>query len=666
MAVGKDVLKFINSAQVEETLDVAPTAKQKTQTPKNIGEDVLAFINSGTTQGQPLSGEQMPMDEEPEGFIANVKDMFTGESKMTPEMESLPGLGNMPELNQMSMASLKSAFNTMTGDPGEAVKALKVNFPNIEEREDSKGNLIVKSGIDGKDYKVNEPGLDSRDIIRGALIAAMFPTAGGSGGLLAKMGAAAATQGGIEALQYSGGGTFDFEQIPMAGATELIAPGIGGAIKGGRGVVSAASPAANAARAAVDTAESIGIPQMTSDVFPPKSYVGKLSQSIGERIPFTGTGAARASQQEARANAVREVARDFGGEQVAAASDDVMADLLATRGSKLEKYVGMKNDVINRLSKSGVVDVTNSQFEIEKQIRQLKKLKTKGIEPIIGLFNDYKDALKDQTIDRVDLLRKQLGDQLKDPGLAGVRSTGEKALSKIYGALKSDMGDFIKNNGEKRDFVKWQVANAQLRDGMKELEVNVLKSALDKGEATPEMVKKLLFSQKPSDVRLLSKNLSEKGRASAKAAIMQDVIQKSGGIENISPEKFISTMSKPGIAGPANVFFDKRDKDVMAGLMKALQSTRRAGQANVKTSTGAELTTFVAPSVLTSAFGLSGGLGGTAALGLGARLYESVPVRNALIKIRYAEKGKEAEALKHLGTVLQTLRQQSEGEEIIE
>lgn len=653
MAIGQDVLDLINQS------DGAPSQKNT----ENIGSDVLALINADTTKSQDLE-KQTP--EDPQGFIANIKDMFTGESRMTPEMESLPGLGNLPELNQMSMASLKSAFNTMTADPGEAAKALKVNFPNIQVREDAKGNLVVKSGIDGKEYKVNEPGLDARDLIRGALTAAMYSPVGGVGNLAGKMGAAALTQGGVEALQSSSGGSFDSEQIPLAGVTEMVAPALGGAVRGARGLVSAPSTAATAARAAVDTAESIGIPQMTSDVFQPTSYAGKLAQSIGERIPVVGTGPMRATQQDARANAIRTVARDFGADQVAAASDDVMSDLLSTRGSRVEKYTGMKNDIINRLSKSGVVDVTNSQFEIEKQIRQLKKLKTKGIEPVIGLFNDYKSALKDQPIDRVDLLRKQLGDQLKDPSLSGVRSTGEKALSKIYGSLKNDMGDFIKNNGEKRDYVKWQVANAQLRDGMKELEVNALKSALDKGEATPEMVKKLLFSQKPSDVRLLSKNLSSKGKINAKAAILQEAIQKSGGIENLSPERFMLTMKKPGIAVPANVFFDKNDRDVMTGLMKALQATRRAGQANVKTSTGAELTTFVAPSVLTSEFGLSGGLGGTAAIGLGARLYESVPVRNALIKIRYAEKGKEGPLLKNLGIVLQTLRQQSEGEEIIE
>lgn len=647
MPLGDDYLRLIGSEDAKAQLPAKA---------ENLGDDYLEIVADST---------------EPNGVLSSIKDVITGESKMTPEMELLPSIGDLPELNEMSVASLKSAFNTMTSDPGEAAKALKINFPNIQIREDQKGNLIVKSGINGKEYKVNEPGLDTRDLIRGALTAAMFSPVGRASGVLGRAAGAALTQGGIESLQSGFGGTFDAEQVPIAGATELISPAIGGVIKGARGAISApSSEAASVIRSIENTSDAIGIPQMTSDVFQPTSYAGKLGQSIGERIPIIGTGPMRATQQEARADAIRSVARDFGADQVAAASDDVMADLLSTRGSRIEKYSGIKNDVINRLSKSGVVDVTNSEFEIEKQIRQLEKLKTKGVEPVIKIFRDYKSALKNQPIDRVEMLRKQLGDQLKDPSLAGVRNTGEKALSKIYGSLKNDMGDFIKNNGEKRDYVKWQVANSQLREGMKELEVNTFKSALDKGEATPEMVKKLLFSQKPSDVRLLSKSLSPKGKAAAKSAIFQEAIQKSGGIENISPERFILTMKTPGISVPANVFFDKKDRDVMTGLMKALQATRRAGQANVKTSTGAEMTTFVAPAALTSAFGLSGGLGGTAAIGLGARLYESVPVRNALIKVKYADKKELPKTIKNLADILnqtsQPLRQASEGEEIVE
>lgn len=623
--------------------------------------------DTGKNLSQEITGkENKPLvsDKEDLGILGTLKDTFTGESKMTPEMENLGSIGYMPELNKMSMEGLKSAFVSMTGDPGETAKALKVNFPDIEVRQDSKGNLIVKSAIDGKEYKVNEPGLDARDLVRGAITAAMFSPIGGiEGGALKKIGAGAITQSAIESAQQGMGGTFDVEQPLIAGAAEGIAPAIASSIKGGRGIFGKPTALADAAKSGIEDLEKTGITPMTSDVFQPDTYAGKMGQSMGEKIPIFGTGGLRVSQQEERTNAVRDVIRQFGGDQAAQVSDAVMADLQSTRTGFIKKYTTMKNDIFNRLSSKGKVNVSNTDAEIKNEISALEKLKTKGVEPIISIFKDYRKAIKNQDIQNIETLRKQLGDQLKDPSLAGVRSIGEKSLSKIYGALRTDIGDFVKEFGEKTDYTKWRVANARLKEGIKELDVNVLKTALDKGEATPEMVRGLLFSSKPSDVRLLNKNLSAKGRSYAKAAIMQEVLSKSGGMELLSPEKFMTTMKSKGIEIPSNIFFSKQDKDVMVGLMKALQMTKRASQANVKASTGEQMTTFAAPAALTSYFGLAGGLGATAGLGSLARLYESKPVRDALLRVKYADKGKEEEALKHLGMILQSARQASEGEE---
>ena len=71
-------------------------------------------------------------------------------------------------------------------------------------------------------------------------------------------------------------------------------------------------------------------------------------------------------------------------------------------------------------------------------------------------------------------IRKQMGpESFTSVNDASVRSTAEQALSRIYGPLRSDMGEFIQTNGERRDYNKWMVAalTADLSDEMQQLGV---------------------------------------------------------------------------------------------------------------------------------------------------------------------------------------------------
>lgn len=738
---------------------------------KNIPDDIdpnsdilkerVAQIRStrnGSTQQESLSAEE---ETKGPGIFSRIKDVVTGESKMTPEMQALPGIGQLPELNKMSLDSLKSAFVTMTGDPKEAAMALKANFPGIEIRQDEKGNFIVRSSVDQKDYKVNEPGLDSRDLIRGALTAAMFTPAGGVGGLGLKMVASAATQGAIEYAQSGAGGEFNSLQIPLAAATELIPAGIGKGIQVGKSLYNGAKGIVSDLAQGVKSAESFGITPMTSDVLPPTTHAGKLWQSIGERVPYTGTGGRRSSQQADRADAVRLVATAFGADEVAQASDDVMEDLLKRRGEKIQKFVNLKNNVFEKIDNVGIdnkrrgpiessikkinkkidelkssrlsnineyekeglnapfqeypldllnhedslkipvkasieeidnkigslkklglpeldpllnmmnkykkslkIPVKDSMEEIDSQVNNFEKLRLNELKPLINLMNDYKESLNNKySIKDIDILRSQVGKELASPKFSGIKDIGEKAFSKIYGAVNNDLGEFIKKNGGSQDFSKWKSANKNLEEMISELRVGSFKSALDKGDITPEMVNNVLFSSKPSDVKLLHKSLSESGRNKAKIAIMQKVVNDAGGLDNISTQKFMTQLNKKGL--PVSTFYSAADKQVLDGLMKALELTKRAGDANVKPPTGAELTTFVAPSAFSWLLGgnPAAGLAATGALGAAARIYESKPIRNLLIMLSNAKPGKEANILKKLGPLLQAEKDKLNQEE---
>ena len=151
------------------------------------------------------------------GFFESVGEMVTGARRATPETQALPEWTGMPELNQMSVASLKSALGTLVSNPQETVQILKANFPGIEARQDAKGNFILKSSVDQREYAI-PPGFSVGDIPRalGGLLA--FTTAGRATTLPGAVAAGAGTQAVIEATQAGTGGRFDTGEVVTAGA----------------------------------------------------------------------------------------------------------------------------------------------------------------------------------------------------------------------------------------------------------------------------------------------------------------------------------------------------------------------------------------------------------------------------------------------------------------
>jgi hypothetical protein len=405
---------------------------------------------------------------------------------------------------------------------------------------------------------------------------------------------------------------------------------------------------------------------MTSDVVPPRTFASKWLQTIGERIPGAGTGGIRQTQQTERIDAVRNVLLDFGADDAARASDDVMKDLATKRGADLAKYSGAKTEVIERLGQTGTVPMTNTVKAIDDEIAKLQGLKTQEVAPIIERLTDWKAALQDQNLINVEALRKQIGESFKAPELASVRGIGEKALSNIYKPLKQDMQSFITQVGERRDVTKWKVADKRLSDLAGELDMSTLKSVLRRGDETPEVVANMLFSKKPSEVRQLYASLTPTGRERARAAILSRAAEKA--TENVSegtvvsPDKFANEVKRLGTS--VGVFFNGDDLKQVEGLVRVLNITKRASAAAAAPPTGVQAAIPVSAAALSSFFG--GGLpgfiatlGAAGGVGVAARIYESAPVRNLLMKIAQTTPGskKESALLASLTSAIQTGRQ---------
>ena len=475
--------------------------------------------------------------------------------------------------------------------------------------------------------------------------------AGAGGTAAAARGVAGATQGGAQqtaqfmaaqpAAQIAGGAGAGVagQAAQEAGATPVgqIGASFAGGVLGARIPQIGQRVPAPGLQATTQQAEQRGIPVLTSDVAPPQTFMGNVAQRTGERIPIAGTGPVRAAQQQARIDAVKTTLRDFGADDAANISDDIMADLARTRGAAVQKYNNAKTEVIDRLGGAGTVPVDNAVRAIDAQIAQLQSLRSKELEPVIAVLDDWKNSIQGQSLPNVEKLRKQVANAFTSPNLASVRDSGEKALSAIYDPLRRDMEAFIKAAGERRDVTKWQVANKRLSQMMGELEKSTLKSVLLSGKATPEDVNKLLFSQKPSDIRALYSNLSPSGRANARTSILaraanDAMYQAEDGTRLFSPEKFNASIRR--LQPQVGIFFKDRDLEQVEGLSRALTLTRRASQSGVTPSTGQEVAPIAGFGVLQAAIGDLGlTVGAVASLGGLARVYESAPVRNLMLKL---------------------------------
>lgn len=227
----------------------APPAAPTTRTPtfqRGVSpEDAAAARASRLMQAQPEFAP--PAAPQSPGLIAQVKEAFTGAARTTPEIEALPDIGKMPERNQFSVAGFKAALGQIAASgPEELVQVIGANFPDVQARVDAKGNYILRSGIDGREYAI-KPGFQASDIAPAVgkaipQIAAsqiVAPAAAAMGlGKAAQLASALVTAGVVqtatEEVSAMAGGTVEPIEVGKAIAGEALGQGVGAAI--GKGV----------------------------------------------------------------------------------------------------------------------------------------------------------------------------------------------------------------------------------------------------------------------------------------------------------------------------------------------------------------------------------------------------------------------------------------------
>lgn len=178
--------------------------------------DMAALAAQFGGQAQPAA----PSAPEEMGFFESVGEMITGSRRATEATRTLPEWTSMPELNQMSVASFKTALGTLLTNPQETVQILQANFPGVQIRQDEKGNYILRSSVDQQEYAI-PPGFSVGDIPRAIGGIAAFTPAGRAATIPGAALAAGATQTAIEASQAATGGEFGLGEV---GVTTALGP----------------------------------------------------------------------------------------------------------------------------------------------------------------------------------------------------------------------------------------------------------------------------------------------------------------------------------------------------------------------------------------------------------------------------------------------------------
>lgn len=268
---------------------VSPKATNAVELPKSV---IDAYNNGEMTVQQMMELESdvksglaiapsgfSPKSTQKPGIIESVINAATGSERETFQTKSLPDWAAMPELNSLSLASFKSALGTMASSPDETVQVIKANFPNVQVSQDNKGNYILQSSIDKKQYVI-KPGFRVSDIPRAiGQVAATAPFIGAS--IPGAIAAGAAGQAAIEASQAATGGTFNPSDVAIAGALGGALPAAVRAVKGVPATISSAQNSIGGAIDSVKRGALNAIDSVTGVTRPPSAQSAGTGASIG-------------------------------------------------------------------------------------------------------------------------------------------------------------------------------------------------------------------------------------------------------------------------------------------------------------------------------------------------------------------------------------------------
>lgn len=434
----------------------------------------------------------------------------------------------------------------------------------------------------------------------------------------------------------------------------LVAPigvGVGGAaLKQGANVAKVASQ-----DIPEDLADAFSRGQvLTSDVMPPKTFIGKSLQRLGERVPYIGTGKVRANQQVGREQAVKDFAADFDVTPDAPFEQEIVGAANTIFKNSRKRATTLRKAAVEELNTGGGVNTLNTREAIAEEIARQKALGSRADENLIASLNDIQSSLEGN-FGHVANIRTSVLNEIADVGRlkSPIASGGDASLEKVRAALTRDLNnsaeEFSKNATTReasQAASKWKASNRLFADGFSKARETELKKIFTKGEVTPEVVSSIVRGGKRSELKRLFDASGKEGREATRKLIIQDSIERSGGFENVNPTTLLNKLNQKNTRTATNMFFTGSAKRELDGFKKYLDLTRRAQEANFASPTGQEavaggaaIASFAAPKIAIPILATTAG---------GARVFESGTVRNLMIKLNAAKTQSEINRLTNM------------------
>ncbi|HFG8130269.1 TPA: lytic transglycosylase domain-containing protein [Salmonella enterica subsp. enterica serovar Virchow] len=418
--------------------------------------------------------------------------------------------------------------------------------------------------------------------------------------------------------------------VALGGAINQLGRAAGAAYRGIRGTI------APEAQQAIQFANAADVPLHTTDVLQPNSRVGRMAQTTAENIPFAGTSTMRANQQEARSQLVDEFASRFGEYD-----PSIVVGSLKAKTSGIKRAAGNRLEQVQNAMAGVNIQPSKAIQQIDTEIASLQKLGKVADNDTISKLQAYRDELTRNAgasgpvamdLQQLSGLRSQFRQDVKGERTV-LPNRSDAAIQRIYNAMTSDIDSAIGQNLGNDTLRRYKQANAIYADEANKLQNTRLKNVIMKGDLTPEVVNNMLFSKNKSEVQNLYRSVGQVGRAQMRNGIIGKAMEKSGG----SPDQFLRQVNL--MSNQTGIAFKGRDAAYLKGIKNYLEATRRAGQAGVTTPTGQQTIPFILGIGTVTNPALVGVGGG---YGLLARMYESEPARNAMLRLANTPRGSTA------------------------
>lgn len=619
----------------------------------------------GLPEGAVLLTPAMPREDTPEeiadekGFFESFSDWFTGADRMTPQQEGTPTIieGGFLHGEDPAKVALIANMALLTNDQNELANIIQKNFPDvrIQYNKDKQGEIypILVNPNNGQTAIIDRPGMDALDLSQFAGQAALF-SLGPKGGALKQLALEGAKEGFIQTSQAATGGDFDSGDVitaaALGGTLEKVGDAAGFAYRAAKG------QAADSVKGVLAASKEFNVPVMTSDIYNPTNWFERGAQIASEWLPVVGTGGLRHAQQEARERATNDFISMYRG----GTYEEVVQEI-ASKSSQMKKSAGdvynKVNPYLDQISQDGGIPLNNGQKELDKLMDYILTPGREVEDNVFNLADDLDAAFrgKDQSF---QIVKDNIGawhsrmDSL-DPATRVNDSKVKSMFQGVLRGLRKDRDEFAKNNLSDIEYDSLKQVDALWGEAINDMGTTKLKSILNKGEATPEVVRQMMFSRNKSDIDRLYKSLTPKGRSSAQAAfitqIADDLSNQRGGL---TASSFQGKMNR--YSDGIDALFKGKDKDAVEGFMNLMETTSRAQEVAKGSGSetferlgglgamGAGIGAVSSGSVPMGAFAAYASLGGV------ARLFESPKVRNILIKAKTMKPG--SDAIQQLGT----------------